>query len=72
MTIFLFLGNIGTGILAMPDAIKNSGIIFGSLGKIINPVWLPNRLISAGLEPVLSHTQKSCNVIRILKCTIVI
>ena len=22
-------------------------------------VWLPNRLISAGLEPVLSHTEKS-------------
>ena len=23
------------------------------------PVWLRNRLISAGLEPVLSHTEKS-------------
>ena len=22
------------------------------------PVWLPNRLISAGLEPVFSHTEK--------------
>ncbi len=24
------------------------------------PVWLRNRLISTGLEPVLSHTKKSC------------
>ena len=31
------------------------------LGTIISfPVWLPNRLISAGLEPVFSHTEKSC------------
>ena len=29
------------------------------MGKYF-PVWLPNRLISAGLEPVLSHTYKSC------------
>ena len=26
------------------------------------PVWLRNRLISAGLEPVLSHTEKLCIV----------
>ena len=26
----------------------------------IVPVWLRNRLISAGLEPVLSHIEKSC------------
>ena len=24
------------------------------------PVWLLNRLLSAGLEPVLSKTEKSC------------
>ena len=24
------------------------------------PVWLRSRLISAGLEPVLSHNEKSC------------
>ena len=24
------------------------------------PVWLRNRLISAGLEPVTSNTEKSC------------
>ena len=28
-------GNIGTGILAMPDAIKNSGLIVGNVGKHI-------------------------------------
>ena len=27
---------------------------------IIVPLWLWNRLISRGLEPVLSHTEKSC------------
>ena len=25
-----------------------------------DPLWLRNRLISAGLEPVLSHTEKLC------------
>ena len=24
------------------------------------PVWLRKQLISAGLEPILSHTEKSC------------
>ena len=28
--------------------------------RITFPVWLRNRLISAGLEPALSNTEKSC------------
>ena len=29
-------------------------------GVINFPVWLRNRLLSAGLEPVLSQTEKAC------------
>ena len=31
----MFQGNIGTGILAMPDAIKNSGLIVGNFGLVL-------------------------------------
>ena len=34
--IHMLKGNIGTGILAMPDAIKNSGMIIGNLGAVKN------------------------------------
>ena len=37
--IHLLKGNIGTGILAMPDALKNSGIWFGTVGLVILSVF---------------------------------
>ena len=34
------------------------GVLNGEI-KVF-PVWLRNRLLSAGLEPVLSQTEKAC------------
>ena len=33
--IHMLKGNVGTGILAMPDAIKNSGLLVGNIGLIV-------------------------------------
>ena len=33
--------------------------VFNTMKEITIPVWSPNRLISAGLDPVFCHTEKS-------------
>ncbi len=42
------------------DWVVQSNCITLFTGVILFSVWLPNRLISAGLKPVLRHTEKLC------------
>ena len=41
--------------------VKLNLMMDANTSRILNfPDWLPNRLIPAGLQPVLSKTEKSC------------
>ena len=53
--------NIPDGGLALPSGSEGSDQGYESDQSRVSsfPIWLPNRFISAGLEPVLSHTEKS-------------
>ena len=34
VSLYISVGNVGTGILALPNGIKNSGLILGGVGTI--------------------------------------
>ncbi len=53
--IHLLKGNIGTGILAMPDAIKNSGLLVGNIGLVFLAV-----ICVHGMHMLVRKAQLSC------------
>ena len=53
--------NLSLIFIFLLENIRQSYKSKGNWGNIF-PVWLRNRFISAGLEPVLRHTVKSCIV----------
>ena len=51
----LLKGNIGTGILAMPDAIKNSGLAVGTIGLFLIAI-----ICTAGMHMVVDCAHIVC------------
>ena len=50
------MGEGGVRSMAFNPSKKNQDFLLLLYMPLLFPVWLKNRLISAGLEPVLSHT----------------
>ena len=53
-------GNIEQAAAALVEDVKMEDAQAKVVIILYFPVWLRNRLLSAGLEPILSQTEKSC------------